>query len=278
LAFQQDKKDAFTGAVRAMELAWNWNFCYCLPASEDFDWALLWTGEYSTNKEDQWEEKQMELSRSSGFPTWSWLSAVGRAWYLNEKESAGYLKPLIDWSFTTVWDGIETYHFLTGESNGMKSHVQGYPPGTLIIMGWVKHLSHATQSSAEPSVAVREEMNKQASYGAPCAPLLNGSGDWCGTINGLTGDQLVHLLDENEAELSLVLLSSMQKSWVMGGFRRSPPPYDVERFGVGELKTVNVMLVKWNERLATRVRVGEMHIDAWKDEGSKPELDLIRLI
>lgn len=278
LTFPKDRKDAFTGAVKAMELAWDWKFCYCMPASEDFDWALLWTGEYSTDKETQWEEKKMELSRSLGFPTWSWLSAAERAWYLNEKESAGYLQPLIDWNCTTVWDGVRTYNFLTGNGNGMESHVEGYPPGTIIIMGWVKHLSYTTQSTAEPTSAVGEEMAKQASYGAPCAPLLDANGNWCGTLNGLTRDQLLLLLSEEDAELSLVLLSSIQKSWVLGGFRRSSPPYDVEKFGEGEFKTLNVMLVKWNDRLATRVAVGEIHVDAWKDKESEPEGDLIRLI
>lgn len=278
LTFPQDRKNAFTGAVKAMELAWNWKFWYCMPASEDFDWALLWTGEYSTDKDEQWKEKQIEMSRSSGFPTWSWLSAVGRAWYLNEKESAGQLKPLIDWSHTTVWDGVKAYDFLTDKSNGMEPLVEGYPPGTIIIMGWVKHLSHATQSTSEPSAAVKEEMDKQASYGASCAPLIDGNGNWCGTINGITRDQLLQLLAEDEAELSLVLLSSIQKTWVMGGFRKSSAPYDVETFQEGEFKTVNVMLVTWNERLATRVGVGEMHIEAWKDKGPEPEGDLIRLI
>jgi hypothetical protein len=278
LTFANDRKDAFTGVIKALELAWNLKFCYCMPASEDFDWALLWTGEYSIDKEEQWKEKQTELARTSGFPTWSWLSAVGRAWYLIEKESAGHLESLIDWSCTTVWDGVNTYDLSTGNSSGMESHVKGYPPGTIIIMGWVKHLSHATQSITEPSSAVREEMGKQASYGAPCAPLIDGNGNWCGTINGITEDQLLLLLSEEEAELSLVLLSSIQKPWVMGGFRKSSAPFDVEKFEEGAFKTVNVMLVKWSDRLATRVAIGEMHIDAWKDNESEPQGDLIRLI
>ena len=88
---------------------------------------------------------------------------------------------------------------------------------------------------------------------------------------------MLRLLAEEGAELSLVLLSTIQRTWVLGGFRKSPPPFDVESFENG-VKTVNIMLVKWNERLATSVAVGEMHIDAWKDNKSEREGDPIRLI
>jgi hypothetical protein len=130
------------------------------------------------------------------------------------------------------------------------------------------------QSGAKLSSDVKEEMDKQASYDSPCAPLVDGNGNWCGTLCGLTEDQM----SKEGAELSLVLLSTIQKTWVLGGFRKTPPPFDVGSFENGEFKTVNVMLVKWNERLATRVAVGEMHIDAWKDKESEPQGDLIRLI
>jgi hypothetical protein len=60
LTFLKDRKDAFTGVTKALELSWGWKFCYCMPVTEDFfDWALLWTREYSTDKEKQWEEKQV---------------------------------------------------------------------------------------------------------------------------------------------------------------------------------------------------------------------------
>jgi hypothetical protein len=77
------------------------------------------------------------LACTSGFPTWSWLSAAGRAWYLNEKESAGPLQPLIDWNHTTVWDGVRTYDLLKDplERSSMEAHVEDYPSGTIIIMG-----------------------------------------------------------------------------------------------------------------------------------------------
>ena len=44
------------------------------------------------------------------------------------------------------------------------------------------------------------------------------------------------------------------------------------------VQPLNVLLVNWNVRLATRVAVGEIHVPVWKDKESELEGDLIRLV
>jgi hypothetical protein len=224
LTFQRDKRDAFTGITKALELAWNWKFSYCLPGGE-FEWAVMWVGQYSQDEETQWEEKEKELKHEQGFPSWSWLSHVGMSYYLVEKQSAGQLQSFIDWNSSTLWDGFKACNVQNGEEESTVSTVfADCPPGTIMLLGMVQHLPHnGTPSSAPPMAAMREEMKKQASYGTPCAPLIDDEGTWCGTLNGIGENQLLQLLQADGATYSLILLSALQKTWVLGGFRKSEP-------------------------------------------------------
>jgi hypothetical protein len=66
-----------------------------------------------------------------------------------------------------VPNGVEISNLLTDERRDTGSLVEIFLPGRMIIMVWVKYLSHATQTSAQHAAACEEEMDKQALYGAP---------------------------------------------------------------------------------------------------------------
>lgn len=275
LSFESDRQNAFTGITRALELLWDWNFTYCLPA-EEFDWAILWTGIYSPDAKEQRAEKEKEMARRD-YPSYSWLIHSGQTIYQLEKESAEELKPYVEWKNASVWDGEMDYELMNPKGEKRPGIQTELPIGTIFNIGMVMHLPHIFPTpTSESFVTTREEMSKQAGYGTPCAPLLDADGIWCGTLNGITEDHLAELLLPEEAELSLVLLSAVQKTWVLGGFRKSRAPFDKDVYETGDGSTVNVMLVLWDDRLARRIAVGEMHVEAWTK--GETEGDVIRFV
>ena len=110
-----------------------------------------------------------------------------------------------------------------------------------------------------------------------CLWVYGSSGQHCGTIKGMSSDDLPEEMDD----YALVLLSASDQDRVsqadVEAYRdRLPPEYpsskeyyeeifDTKTYGYKECWALNVLLVRWldGESVAERVAVGQIHADAW---------------
>jgi hypothetical protein len=284
LSIPSDPLDAFTGLLTALEIVWDWRFMFAIPENV-MDWALLWVPEDPVAVAASGKET-LPLATKYLFPSWSWLSHPGASYYLLELHS-NPLRSYVDWSSTVMWDGKRTRTLKDprpaqkvdnqlGNDDPMITHYRNYPAGTMTIMGSMaqfKSLGRSTSSAAMDHFDTQRREFLVA--GNVYTPLVNNEGEWYGTLVGITEDQIRSLLDHEETELSLFLLSSSQKTWVMGGFRRPIPSFDKTVFKDEKWSTVNVMLLMTGSRPYRRLAVGEVHGDEW--EKMDPEGDLVWL-
>jgi len=290
ITFASDRLNAFSGVAKALHLLRGWKFSYGLPA-ELFDIGLLWT----PGDPRAWPYPQYAAQGADArFPSWSWLSYAGLVSHPVLHRSTP-ISSLVDWGMATVWDGERSWNVqdggekMAGESGGgVDALMEGKPPGLLVFMAWkvlfsADWVGRSTMLDEHLERKVAERAERAEDDAAPtqiCAPLTDKSGVWCGVLTGITHEDITTLLEEGN-ELELVLLSAMNRNWSskwITGTQHGPIKecFDETKLETGEWKTVNVMLVKRNERTSIRLAVGEIHIVSWKE--SDPEPDLIWLV
>ncbi|KAJ3543003.1 hypothetical protein NM208_g2236 [Fusarium decemcellulare] len=281
LTVPSDRLDAFTGLLSILKKAWRWDFQFAVPA-QIFGWALLWVPEDPIARDTEGLEI-MPVRDSSDFlfPSWSWLLHPGASYYFLEflGPQSQSLKHYVDWAHTTIWTGSSATNIVKSkderEGGSLADMFKDYPPGTLVIMGWMANLAGLGEPKETSNfLEFRTKREEYQRAGNVYAPLVNDSGQWYGTLVGISEHQIKTKLSDGE-ELSLVLLSSARQTWVMGGFKRKIACFDYGEFEDKEWCTVNVMLITTTSRPYRRLAIGEVYCAEWDE--LQPEGDLIWL-
>lgn len=281
LTFPADRLDAFSGLTTALETAWGWSFAYGLPV-QDFSRVLLWAPEDPVACRTKGRET-LPLPAEHLFPSWSWLSHPGPCYYFLDRPAG--LQSFIDWSATTLWDGHRSQRLLAAgghqadasrndlPDDSLADMFEGYPPGTMVIMAWTAGMKALGEAPTNPDMEAFEEKRKTFSVsGSIYTPLVNPEGKWYGTLLGISEAQLRDLLQQEGMELALVLLSTSESTWVMGGFSRPIPCFDFSEYLNEQWCTFNVMLISFGERPYRRLAIGEIHKDEWDKLSPEPDL------
>lgn len=284
LTFPTDRLDAFSALTTAMEKVYGWPFRYALPL-HNFSLFLLWVPTDPVAMRTDGRET-LPLSVEYLFPSWSWLSHPGSSHYY-VLDYMGGIQSYIDWGQTACfWDGQRSDWLTPADDDEVLQHrvlplslidrrLDGFPPGTLVAMAITASLETLGQAQPSPDFDKFEERRKSSSAsGSIHTPLIDTEGHWYGMLLGISEVQVRDILQQEGTKLALIILSTSEFTWVMGGWSKRIPCFDSSQYTNESWCTVNVMLVMAGERphMYRRLAIGEMHVDAQDKLSTKTDL------
>ena len=295
LTFPTDSLSAFTGVLYAIAESFSWKFASALPEPA-FDLALLWRPMFGSVR-PRLISCQGSESLICTSPTWCWTSWQGNLfWDSWRLQSFAAQRVSLKTEIASFW--IQDVGGLRPIRRGraLQSNIEiiSDKPGGYKIIGCAlvfeaKIIDAKAYSISVPQMDKCALWNSEIAGGGLGAYFCNKmshslwiydiAGQHCGTFLGLGQDEWpTQRKDGLRHEIVLLSRSSQDEvteAAILHFQDHLPLEYPSEREYYEEIYdtrhyrykndwALNVMLVRWENDLAERVAVGQMHADTWK--------------
>ncbi|ETS87797.1 hypothetical protein PFICI_01625 [Pestalotiopsis fici W106-1] len=295
LTFPSDALNAFSGILSSLTHMLDWKFACALPESL-FDFALLWKPQLQKSRA-RWSSDERRES-SCTLPTWCWTAWKNQIWWDPWRlDSFAGQDVTVKTEVGSFWirdsSGIRQIRRIQGpdqdtEMGSLISIEQMMPPYSICFEA--KTISLEAYAISEPRLQ-QSAVWRNGEAGGGLSPfyrrtvagsiwIYDIAGQHCGTIHKYDIDSEMKL-HNNSHRHDLVMLSRSTQAQVTAATiqdykHRLPPEYPSDREYYEEIFdtrhycykndwAINIMLVRWEDGLAQRVSVGQIHVDAWNE-------------
>lgn len=299
LTFPHDALNAFSGILSALSSSFGWKLACALPESH-FDLALLW-GPQNQTPRPRWASSERRKSIST-LPSWCWTAWNSLAWwdYWRLVSFADH-DIIIKTEIGGIWihDSTGTRQIRKSQAHDRDTKMSGphhwereLPPYTLFFQA--KTINIEAYAISEPRLKLSvlwkdgEVGDGMSNYYRIVANarlwIYDATGQHCGTIHKCDIASETKLRDKTHCH-DLVKMSRSTQGQVtaesihnmgkrLGGVHPSDKEYYEEVFDTRHYCyksdwAINIMLIRWEDGLAERVAVGQIHSDAWNEELQK---------
>ncbi|KAK8085481.1 HET-domain-containing protein [Apiospora hydei] len=300
LTIPADSLAAFSGVISALQDSFGWKFASALPESL-FDLALLWRPRTMAALRPRHPSGQKDTQNlPCKSPTWCWTAWNGNIHWAPWRFSiyAGQ-RVTIKTEVTGFWivDSGSLSQIKRGLASDSNADMPKYAevekpvPVAPALVFEAKTVNAKAYDISEPQLDQcglwdSEKAGSGLSrYFRNIASnslwIYDGSGKHCGKLSGLSPDSWRAQCGDHHTRHELVLLSRSIQDEVtqaaIQAFRGGFPPeyasaweyyedvFDTRCYSYKRDWALNIMLVRWEDGVAERVAVGQMHADAWNE-------------
>ena len=305
LTFPADSLPAFTGVLSAMSESFSWKFASALPEPA-FDLAILWRPIFGAAM----RPRRRFSGKESGplvckSPTWCWTAWQGNIfWDPWRLDSFAAQRISLKTEIASYWfqDFGGLRPIWRGQANDYNVEITDYKPGEHTTVGGVlvfeaKTIETKAYKISEPHMDQCALWNSKMDGGGLSSYfcnqmshslwIYNDAGQHRGTFSSLGRDSWPKQgKDGPRHDIVLLSRSSQHKvtQTAILHFQDHLPLehpsereyyeeiFDTRYYGYKNDWALNVMLVRWENDLAERVAVGQIHADAWKKAYQKSKL------
>ncbi|KAK7932234.1 heterokaryon incompatibility protein-domain-containing protein [Apiospora marii] len=304
LTCDADALPAFSGLLTALAELFDWRFASALPESL-FDLALLWRPMFLATMRPRRSSVPKTPSVACTSPTWCWTAWHGDIfWDPWRLDSYVGNRVIISTELTGIWlqesgslrqikraasfnpnDNLTSY--TAGEETPVEAPVI-FEAKTINVEAYEILAPQLDQCAVwDGDLAGGGISNYFRNHTSFCSWIYDAGGKHCGTLTGLRPDVWSAQCDSSSRH-DLVLLSRSSQREVMQAavqdFQEYLPPeyptareyyeeiFDTRHYIYKDNWALNIMLVRWENGLAERVVVGQMHADAWNEDHQESSL------
>ena len=308
LSFPVDSLFAFAGILSALSEKFGWKFASALPET-GFDMALIWRPMFSARLRPRSSSADSSNPLFCRSPTWCWTAWQGDLfWDPWRLDSFAGQRVTVETEIASFWiqDPAELRQVQRGGHVDSDTDTCDHTFGELTavdsaLLFEAKTINTEMYDISAPRMEQCALWDDQLAGGGLSSYfrnhmshslwIYNSAGHHCGTLCGIWPDEwsaqgkhgprhdLVLLSHSNQDEVTQTTIQNYQDHLPLE--YPSDREYYEEIFDTRHYKyksdwALNIMLVRWDNGLAERVAVGQMHVDAW--ERTVQESKLITLI
>ncbi|GME56847.1 heterokaryon incompatibility protein-domain-containing protein [Neofusicoccum parvum] len=252
MGFVGDVVDAFTGVTAALGVLFGWGFVVGVPRGL-VGLALLWTPLEAVVRRRSGEGEAVV------FPSWAWAGWVGEVHYGDFVQRLPQI-PLAECYRSCV----ELFEF-----GGREGGSEGGGQGSSDVLRFMTCGVPAAAFRIERVEGRLQNVDAGTLVCRDVHRLFDDAGRCCGIVYGLSEQ------DESRLqEMQLVLLSKLARVNSLNFYGPTVSLYDLDKpttteplfdraLSDREWCTLNVLMVEWKGEFASRVGIGQVHVDAW---------------
>ncbi|KAI4602584.1 hypothetical protein KJ359_007799 [Pestalotiopsis sp. 9143b] len=299
LTFPHDALNAFSGILSTLAKRFDWKFACALPESH-LDLALLWRPQFQC-PEPRWSSSERRETNLT-LPSWCWTAWHCSVWWDPWRLSAyAGQEASVKSELGSVWirDPSGTRQIRKSQASDHDIQMrsprhweQTLPPYSLFLKAMTINIEAYTFSNPclEQSVLWNDgEVGGGLSeyYRRTVSASLwiyDAAGRHCGALHDFVNDRKTELRNKTHRHDLVKLSRSIQGQVTAASVKdfgdHLPPEYpsdreyyeevfDTRHYSYKSDWAINIMLVRWEDGLAERVAVGQIHSDAWNEELQK---------